>query len=171
MGERQCGRAPDSESRRNPEEGGELDSHDEVTHFCGSRRDQEEGGGLDSHEEVTHFCGSRRDQEEGGELDSREEVRLSFAGPGEIKSREAELGSESWTCLLLRLFLSSSATDIVLVSLLRTAVETAIAWYTLWRGDTALILLLFRRRSTDSSVFRGRNARWSLHSLSHFPRW
>ena len=58
---------------------------------------------------------SRRDQEEGGELDSHEEVRLSFAGPGEImrrevvldpqespgeiKSREAELGSESWTIL------------------------------------------------------------------------
>ena len=50
-----------------------------------------------------------RDQEEGGELDSHEEVRPSFAGPGEIKwlvpqespdeikSREVELGSESWT--------------------------------------------------------------------------
>ena len=35
---------------------------------------------------------SRRDQEEGGELDSHEEVRLSFAGPGEIKRREV-----SWT--------------------------------------------------------------------------
>ena len=56
---------------------------------------------------------SNRDQEEGGELDSHEEVRLSFAGPGEIKrregvldpqespeeikSREVELSSESWT--------------------------------------------------------------------------
>ena len=30
----------------------------------GSRRDQEEGGELDSHEEVRHFCGSRRDQED-----------------------------------------------------------------------------------------------------------
>ena len=89
---------------------------------------------------------SRRDQEEGGELDSQEEVRLSFAGPGEIKRREvvldlqdspeeikrreADLGSESWTCLLLQLFLNSSATDIVLVTLLRTAVETAIAEHT-----------------------------------------
>ena len=52
-----------------------------------------------------------RDQEEGGELDSHEEVRLSFAGPdeikkmevvldpqdspGEINSREVELGSKS----------------------------------------------------------------------------
>ena len=86
---------------------------------------------------------SRRDQEEGGELDSHEEARLSFASPGEIKrmegvldpqespekikSRQVELGSESWTCLLLQLFLNSSATDIVLVTLLRTAVETAIA--------------------------------------------
>ena len=34
--------------------------------FCGSRRDQEEEGELDSHEEVRHFLGSRRDQEEGG---------------------------------------------------------------------------------------------------------
>ena len=41
--------------------------------------------------------------------------------------REVELGSESWTYLLLQLFLNSSATDIVLVTLLHTAVETAIA--------------------------------------------
>ena len=36
-------------------------------------------------------------QEEGGELDSHEEVRLSFAGPGEIKKREVVLGSKRWT--------------------------------------------------------------------------
>ena len=81
-------------------------------------------------------------EEEGGEMDSHEEVRLSFAGPGEIKrrevvvvpqespeeikSREVELGSESWTCLLLQLLLNSSATHIVFVNLPRTAVETAI---------------------------------------------
>ena len=98
-------------------------------------------------------------------LDTQEEVRLSFAGPGEIKrryvswtltkkldfqfagpgdikwreveldtqespekikSREVELDSECWTCLLLQLFLNSSTTDIVLVTLLRTAVEIAI---------------------------------------------
>ena len=85
-------------------------------------------------------------QDAGGELDSHEEVRLSFAGPGkikrrevaldpqespgEIKSRDVELDSESWTCLLLQLFLSSSATDIVFVTLLRTAVEAAVALYT-----------------------------------------
>ena len=34
------------ESRRDQEEGGELDSHEEVRRFCGSRRDQEEGGGA-----------------------------------------------------------------------------------------------------------------------------
>ena len=83
--------------------------------------------------EVVNQClAFGRDQEEGGELDSHEEVRLSFAGPGEIKrrevvvvpqespgeikSREVELGSESWTCLLLQLFLNSNATDIVLVT-------------------------------------------------------
>ena len=32
-----------------------------------SRRDQEEGGELDSHEDVKHICGSRRDQEDGGD--------------------------------------------------------------------------------------------------------
>ena len=35
-----------SESSRDEEEGGELDSHEEVRHFWGSRRDQEEGGGA-----------------------------------------------------------------------------------------------------------------------------
>ena len=66
-------------------------------------------------------------------MDPHEDVRLSFAGPGEIrrrevvrdpqespgesKSREVELGSESWTCLLLQLFLNSCATDIILVTL------------------------------------------------------
>ena len=43
-----------------------------------------------------HVCNvrseARQDQEEVGELDSHEDVRLSFAGPGEIKRREV-----SWT--------------------------------------------------------------------------
>ena len=34
------------ESRRDQEEGGELDSHEEVRRFCGSKRDQEEAGGA-----------------------------------------------------------------------------------------------------------------------------
>ena len=61
--------------------------------------------------------------------------------------------------LLLQLLLNSSATDIVLVTLFCTAVETAIAWYTICyamaRGHCLLLtLLLFWRRSTASSVFR-----------------
>ena len=55
----------------------------------------------------------------------REVVLDPQESPGEIKSREVELRSESWTCLLLQLFLNSCATDIVLVTLLRTPVETA----------------------------------------------
>ena len=49
--------------------------------------------------------------------------------PDKIKSREVVLGSESWTCLLLQVFLNSSATDIPFVTLFRTAVETATAEY------------------------------------------
>ena len=52
-----------------------------------SRRDQEEGGELDCHEEVRRFCGSRRDQEAGGGAVADPEV-----SPEEIKSREVELG-------------------------------------------------------------------------------
>ena len=57
-------------------------------------------------------------------LDSQE-------SPEEIKSRQVELGSESLTCLLLQLFLNSGVADIVLVTLLRTSAETAIARYTI----------------------------------------
>ena len=35
-----------TESRRDQEEGGELDSHEEVRRFCGSRPDQKVGGGA-----------------------------------------------------------------------------------------------------------------------------
>ena len=38
------------------------------------QRDPEEGGELDSHEELDNHLESRRDQEEGGELDSLEEL-------------------------------------------------------------------------------------------------
>ena len=62
------------------------------------------------------------------EIKRREVVLDPQESPGEIKSREVELGSESWIYLLLQLFPNSSATDIVFV--LRTAVETAIAEYT-----------------------------------------
>ena len=53
-------------------DGGKLKKHHRDLNVKGasgnlaeSRRDQEEGGELDSHEEVRRFCGSRRDQEEG----------------------------------------------------------------------------------------------------------
>ena len=42
-------------------------------------------------EKLDFHLRSRRDQEDGGELDSHGEVRLSFAGPGEIKRREVVL--------------------------------------------------------------------------------
>ena len=46
--------------------------------------------------------------------------------PEEIKNREVELGLKI-RFLLPQLFLNSGATDIVFVTLFRTAVETAIA--------------------------------------------
>ena len=47
---------------------------------------------------------------------------------GEIKSREVELGSKSrMDCLAAELFLNSCFSDTVFLTLLRTAVETAIS--------------------------------------------
>ena len=67
---------------------------------------------------------SRRDQEEGGELDSHEE-----ASPEEIKSREVVLGQrERVGLLLLQLFPTGGAMDIVFVTLVCTGVGTSIAW-------------------------------------------
>ena len=60
-----------------------------------------------------------------GEIKRRDVVLDPQDSPEEIKNGEVELGSESWTCLLLRLFLNSSTTGIALVTLLYTAVETA----------------------------------------------
>ena len=79
---------------------------------------------------VTHVeSNARRDQAEGGELDSHEEVidchlRVQPRSRGRSgcwtlkrdQNREVELGSESWTCLLLQLFPNSSATDVVFVT-------------------------------------------------------
>ena len=80
----------DTESSRDQEEGGELDSHEEVRlSFAGAGdQDQEEGGGAGPSGEP------RRDQEQGGGAGLRK-LDLSFAS---------------------ELFLSSSAADIVLVS-------------------------------------------------------
>ena len=65
------------------------------------------------------------------------------------------------------LFLNISATDIVLViakGKLRSALVAA-----QWRGDTALTLALFLRRSTAFPVFFGWYPRSSLHSFGPVP--
>ena len=68
----------------------------------------------------TTIFGSRRDQEEGGD-----------AGPSREPRKDQEQGGgaglRKLDCPLLQLLLNSSATDTVLVTLLRTAVETAIS--------------------------------------------
>ena len=51
---------PLPESRRDQEEGGELDSPEDVRHICGSRRDLKEGGDAGPSSQP------RRDQEQGG---------------------------------------------------------------------------------------------------------
>ena len=61
------------------------------------------------------------------EIMSREVELDPQVSPEEIMSREVELGCESWTSFRFGLFLNSSATDIVLVTLPSPAVETAIA--------------------------------------------
>ena len=87
---------------------------------------------------------------------------------------------------MLQLLLNSSATDIVLVTLPRTAVETAIAWYTscctMARGHclNSLIvlaavhgLLSLPGQSTASSVFRGSprppQSSGAVHGLLSLP--
>ena len=70
----------------------------------------------------TIICGCRRDQEDGG-----------GAGPSREPKRDQEQGSgaglqrERVGLLLLQLFPNGGATDIVLVTLFRIAVGTAIA--------------------------------------------
>ena len=61
-----------------------------------------------------------------GEIKRREVVLDPQVSPEEIESKEVELGSRVGL-LLLQLLLSSSATDIVFGTLLRTAVDTATA--------------------------------------------
>ena len=60
-----------------------------------------------------------------GKIKRREVVLNHQVSSEEIKSREVELAQKAGL-LLLQLLLNSSAMDIVLVTLLRTAVETAI---------------------------------------------
>ena len=83
--------------------------------------------------------------------------------PEEIKSREVELGSED---------LTSFAVDIILVTLLRKAVETAIAWHasrcTTARGhrlNTSIVLAAVH----SLLGLLGQYTRLSLHSFAPFP--
>ena len=62
-----------------------------------------------------------------GGIKRREVVLDTQVSPEEIVSREVELGSESWTSFLLQVVINSGATDIVLLILPNTAVETAAA--------------------------------------------
>ena len=63
------------------------------------------------------------------EIKTREVVLDSQISPAEIKSRDVELGLKV-RLLLHQLFPSSGATDIVFVTLFRTAFGTVIVWYT-----------------------------------------
>ena len=109
-----------------------------------------------------------------------------FAGPGEIKRREvswtlkraqkrSRAGRWSWAqkvgLLLLQLYLHSCATDIVLVTLLRTAVEPAIAQYSscyaMARGHCLNILVVLAAVHGLLGL-PGRCARSSLHSFAPF---
>ena len=67
-------------------------------------------------------------QESPGEMKSREVELDPQESPGEMKSRETEHGSHSRiVCLAVTLFLNSCFTNIVFVTLLRTAVGIAVS--------------------------------------------
>ena len=107
-----------------------------------------------------------------GEIKKREVELDPQVSPEEIMSREVELGCESWTS-----FASGCSSTAVQRTLslwlcparqlkqqLRGALIVA-----QWRGDTALTLPLFWRRSTVYPVFFGWCPRSSLHSLVLSP--
>ena len=103
----------------------------------------------------------------------RREVELDLqVSPEEIMSREVELGCESWTS-----FASSCSSkacnghcpyDSAQARQLKQQLRSALVAGQ-WRGDTALTLPLFWRRSTVSPVFFGQYPRSSLHSFVPFP--
>ena len=93
------------------------------TIICGSRRDQEEGGELDSHEELdNHLRVQARSRGGGGAGPSREPRRDQEQGGG--------AGLRKLDNLLLQLFLNSFSTDIVFVTLLCT-IQTKTAIFNL----------------------------------------
>ena len=79
---------------------------------------------LDSHEELDNH--SRVQARSRGERWCQLDPQVS---PGEMKSREVELGSESWTtfCIISCSPTLSCSTDTVFVTLLCTAVERAVS--------------------------------------------
>ena len=106
-----------------------------------------------------------------GEIKRREVQLNPQVSPEEIMSREVDLGCESWTsfssgcsstAVQWRLSLSLCP-ERQLKQQLHSALVAA-----QWRGDTALTLLLFWRRSTVSPVFFGRYPLLSLHSFVLF---
>ena len=80
-----------------------------------------------------------------------------------------DLGSESWTRLLLQLFLDSSATDIVFVTLLKQKLRNTLA-ASQWRGphclNIAVVLAGVPRPSRSSE---GRTAQTSHSLFIPFP--
>ena len=70
------------------------------TIICGSRRDQEEGGELDSLEELDYHLRVQARSRGGRRAGLSRRVGLSFAGPGEIKRREVSWTlTKSWTII------------------------------------------------------------------------
>ena len=105
-----------------------------------------------------------------GEIKKREVVLDPQVSPYEIKRKEVELGLTAGL-LLHQLFVNNGATDIVFVTLFRTAVETATAWCTsccAGARDTA-VTFLFRRRSAASWSSGLARLRSSLHYFFPFP--
>ena len=102
---------------------------------------------------------TRKDQEQGGG------DGLSFNPTSEDIKPHIIMGSHSWMdCLTAELFLGNCFSDIVFVTVFRTAVETAIRGVHKLLGTggvPASLTLLFWRWLTMSSVFTGRRARTS----------
>ena len=91
------------------------------TIICGSSRDQEEGGELDTHEQVGNHLW----------VQARSRGERCDAGPSRESKKDQEqeggTGLGKLDNFLLQFFLNNCSTDIVSVTLLRTAVETAIS--------------------------------------------
>ena len=92
--------------------------------------------------------------------------------PEEIMSREGGAGLQKLGFFRFGLFLNSSATDIVPCDCLAQSLKQQLRGALVavqWRGDTALTLPLFWRRSTISPVFSGgiRGLAFTLSAL--FP--